>query len=254
MGVHTGTHRRLTRCPVSSFGFGPHYRLPAFWLQAQEVKNRMCTEWPRLVLDYWGGKCSEPQSASEHATSTSRQNCVQIQYLNPRRLKPVARAENNPRAPRSSVDPSALVLRSSCDRGSNGVLSLVILFLHFRRAVYSVLGQSREPAHFRSDWLTRLVLGLFAVCTVCWFMTNLHAHMYAHTHTHTHLQWKLSEYAPFLSMAVWESFLTSGGKPGCCTRIRILLSRRHIQEEQGRKDPTQGTRDFPFVENSSQST
>ena len=32
MGVHTGNHRRLTRCPVSSFGFGPHYRLPAFWL------------------------------------------------------------------------------------------------------------------------------------------------------------------------------------------------------------------------------
>ena len=30
-------------------------------------------------------KCSEPhaQSASEHATSTSRQNCVQIQYLTP---------------------------------------------------------------------------------------------------------------------------------------------------------------------------
>ena len=92
MGVHTGNHRRLTRCPVSSFGFGPHYRLPAFWLQAQEDENRMCTEWPRLVLDYWGGKCSEPQSASEHATSTSRQNRVQIQYLNPSRLKTGARA------------------------------------------------------------------------------------------------------------------------------------------------------------------
>jgi len=50
----------------------------AFWLQAQEVENRMCTEWPRLVLDYWGGKCSEPQSASEHATSTSRQSRVQF--------------------------------------------------------------------------------------------------------------------------------------------------------------------------------
>ena len=52
----------------------------------------MCTEWPGLVLDYWGGKCSEPQSATEHATSTSRQNWVQIQYLNPNRLKRVARA------------------------------------------------------------------------------------------------------------------------------------------------------------------
>ena len=95
MGVHTGNHRRLTRCPVSSFGFGPHYRLPAFWLQAQEDENRMCTEWPRLVLDYWGGKCSEPQSASEHATSTSRQNCVQTQYLNPSRLELGARASQS---------------------------------------------------------------------------------------------------------------------------------------------------------------
>ena len=33
-----------------------------------------------------------PQSASEHATSTSHQNCVQIQYLNPSQLKRVARA------------------------------------------------------------------------------------------------------------------------------------------------------------------
>jgi len=52
----------------------------------------MCTERPKPRLDYWGGKCSEPQSATEHATSTSRQNCVQIQYLNPSRLERVARA------------------------------------------------------------------------------------------------------------------------------------------------------------------
>ena len=52
----------------------------------------MCKERPNPRLEYWGGKCSEPQSASEHATSTSRQNCVQIQYLNPSRLEPVARA------------------------------------------------------------------------------------------------------------------------------------------------------------------
>ena len=26
----------------------------------------MCTERPKPRLDYWGGKCSEPQSASEH--------------------------------------------------------------------------------------------------------------------------------------------------------------------------------------------
>ena len=39
----------------------------------------MCTELAKPRLDYWGGKCSEPQSASEHATSTSRQNWVQIQ-------------------------------------------------------------------------------------------------------------------------------------------------------------------------------
>ena len=32
------------------------------------------------------------QSASEHATSTSHQNCVQIQYLNPSRLETGARA------------------------------------------------------------------------------------------------------------------------------------------------------------------
>ena len=47
----------------------------------------MCNGRPKPQLDYWGGKCSEPQSASEHATSTSRQNWVQIQYLNPSRLK-----------------------------------------------------------------------------------------------------------------------------------------------------------------------
>jgi len=47
----------------------------------------MCTERPKPRLDFWGGKCSEPQSATEHATATSRQNCVQIQYLNPSRLK-----------------------------------------------------------------------------------------------------------------------------------------------------------------------
>ena len=110
MGVHTGNHRRLTRCPVSSFGFGPHYRLPAFWLQAQEDENRMCTEWPRLVLDYWGGKCSEPQSASEHATSTSRQNRVQIQYLNPSRLKTGARASGP--AYTAEVDPSQILART----------------------------------------------------------------------------------------------------------------------------------------------
>jgi len=52
----------------------------------------MCTERPKPRLDFWGGKCSEPQSATEHATATSRQNCVQIQYLNPSRLKRVARA------------------------------------------------------------------------------------------------------------------------------------------------------------------
>ena len=46
----------------------------------------MCTERPKPRLDYWGSKYSEPQSAIEHATSTSRQNCVQIQYLNPSRL------------------------------------------------------------------------------------------------------------------------------------------------------------------------
>jgi len=43
----------------------------------------MCTERPKPRLDFWGGKCSEPQSATEHATATSRQNCVQIQYLYP---------------------------------------------------------------------------------------------------------------------------------------------------------------------------
>jgi len=46
----------------------------------------MCMERPKPRLDYWGSKYSEPQSATEHATSTSRQNCVQIQYLNPSRL------------------------------------------------------------------------------------------------------------------------------------------------------------------------
>ena len=87
MGVHTGITGGQPVAQVSSFGFGPHYRLPAFWLEAREVENRMCTERPKPRLDYWGGKCSEPQSASEHATSTSRQNRVQIQYLNPSRLK-----------------------------------------------------------------------------------------------------------------------------------------------------------------------
>jgi len=43
--------------------------------------------WPNPRLDYWGDKCSEPQSASEHATLT---NCFQIQYLNPSLLNLVA--------------------------------------------------------------------------------------------------------------------------------------------------------------------
>jgi len=41
-----------------------------------EVGNNL--EWP-----YWGGKNSEPQSASKCATSTSHQNFIQIQYLKP---------------------------------------------------------------------------------------------------------------------------------------------------------------------------
>ena len=50
----------------------------------RSLRIDMCyTEQPKPRLDYWGGKCSEPQSASEHATSTSRQNWVQIQYLSP---------------------------------------------------------------------------------------------------------------------------------------------------------------------------
>jgi len=32
----------------------------------------MCMEWPKPRLDYWGGKCSEPQSASKHATWTRK--------------------------------------------------------------------------------------------------------------------------------------------------------------------------------------
>ena len=46
-------------------------------------------------------------------------------------------------------------------------------------------------------------------------------------------------YAPFLSMAVRESFLIpdSGGKPGCCIRTQTLLSWHHIHEEQGGRDP-----------------
>ena len=38
---------------------------------------------PTPRLEYWGGKCSEPQSASEHASLTSHQSYVQIQYLTP---------------------------------------------------------------------------------------------------------------------------------------------------------------------------
>ena len=52
----------------------------------------MCTEQPKPRLNYWGGKCSEPQSAREHTTSTSRQNHVQIQYLNPTWLECVVLA------------------------------------------------------------------------------------------------------------------------------------------------------------------
>ena len=56
------------------------------------VKNRYEDGEAQPPTRLLGGKCSEPRSASEHATSTSRQNCVQIQYLNPSRLEPVARA------------------------------------------------------------------------------------------------------------------------------------------------------------------
>ena len=57
-------------------------------------RESICTERPKLRLDYWGGKCSEPQSATEHATSTSRQNHVQIQHLNLSRPEADARATN----------------------------------------------------------------------------------------------------------------------------------------------------------------
>ena len=87
-----------------------------FWLQSTlpvtgvlavggVVKNGYVYGAAKTPTRLLGRQCSEPQSASEHATSTSRQNCVQIQYLNPSRLKPVAHAHGGVHA--SQVDQEA---------------------------------------------------------------------------------------------------------------------------------------------------
>ena len=44
MGMHTGNKRRLTRCPVSSFGFGPHYWLPAICCRPRKSRIDICTD------------------------------------------------------------------------------------------------------------------------------------------------------------------------------------------------------------------
>jgi len=65
-----------TRCPATVFRFGPHYQLPAFWLYIS-ILYAGAEPATRLL----GEATFRSQSASEWAISTSRQNCVQIQYL-----------------------------------------------------------------------------------------------------------------------------------------------------------------------------
>jgi len=55
------------------------------------VKNRYVYRAAQTPTRLLGRQMFRTPVCNEHATSTSRQNCVQIQYLNPSRLKPVAR-------------------------------------------------------------------------------------------------------------------------------------------------------------------
>jgi len=85
----TGNHRRPTCCPEPSFRLWSVLPVTGILAVGRVVKNRYMYGVAQTLTRLLGSKCSEPQSASEHATSTSRQNRVKIQYLNP---SPVARA------------------------------------------------------------------------------------------------------------------------------------------------------------------
>ena len=56
-----------------------------------EVENRYVRRGP-TSYSVIGEAMFRPQSASEHAIPTSRQNLLQIQYLSPNRMYPVAHA------------------------------------------------------------------------------------------------------------------------------------------------------------------
>ena len=61
-----------------------------------EVENRYVRRGPTSD-SVIGEAMFRPQSASEHAIPTSRQNLLQIQYLYPRCLKPFAHARQDSR-------------------------------------------------------------------------------------------------------------------------------------------------------------
>ena len=79
----TGNHRRPTHYPEPSFRLWSVLLVTGVLAVGRVIKNRYMYGVAQTPTRLFEGKCSEPQSASEHATSTSHQNRVQIQYLNP---------------------------------------------------------------------------------------------------------------------------------------------------------------------------
>ena len=92
----TGNHRRRTRCLELSFRLWSALPVTGILAVGRVIKNRYVYRMAQPPTRLLGGKYSEPQSASKHATSTSHQNCVQIQYLNPSWLKRVASCQFQP--------------------------------------------------------------------------------------------------------------------------------------------------------------
>ena len=68
-----------------------------------EVENRYVRRGP-TSYSVIGEAMFRPQSASEHAIPTSRQNLLQNQYLSPNRMYPVAHARATwPRLPAKNI-------------------------------------------------------------------------------------------------------------------------------------------------------
>ena len=81
-------HRRATCFQPDTFSFGGQMGTGVLMLLGRGVENRYVRRGP-TSYSIIGEAMFRPQSASEHAIPTSRQNLLQIQLLNP---FPVARA------------------------------------------------------------------------------------------------------------------------------------------------------------------